>query len=196
VDKGYVIASIRQQLLAAGCLLQEDRAKATYVVEARAGAIGTDRSELMFGIPQMNIPGVVPGMPGGMIPEIPLAKRTDKRGVAKLAVVAYNRQSGQAVWQSGVNQALSSSKETWVFGAGPFQHGTVLDGTEVGGQVVQVPLTDEKPAQYTPRMLPATQAAAWAETPQLRPAPESSLAQKQATTMVDPATVPASGSSK
>src|SRR6266404_1993619 len=35
VDRGYVISSLRQQLLASGCVLQEERAKATYVVEAR-----------------------------------------------------------------------------------------------------------------------------------------------------------------
>src|SRR5205823_11750631 len=33
VDKGYVTSSLRQQLLASGCVLQEDRTKATYVIE-------------------------------------------------------------------------------------------------------------------------------------------------------------------
>src|SRR5262245_30346366 len=37
VDKGYIISSLRQHLLASGCLLQDDRARATYVVEARSG---------------------------------------------------------------------------------------------------------------------------------------------------------------
>src|ERR687883_40332 len=35
VDRGYLVSSLRQQLLASGCLLQDERAKATYVVEAR-----------------------------------------------------------------------------------------------------------------------------------------------------------------
>src|SRR5262245_35149140 len=30
VDKGYLVSSVRQVLLANGCLLQEDRTKATY----------------------------------------------------------------------------------------------------------------------------------------------------------------------
>src|SRR5687768_821373 len=34
VDKGYLVSSLRQHLLACGCLLMEDRAKATFVVEA------------------------------------------------------------------------------------------------------------------------------------------------------------------
>src|SRR5262245_36346895 len=41
VDQRYLVSSIRQHLLSSGALLQEERAKATYVVEARAGAVGT-----------------------------------------------------------------------------------------------------------------------------------------------------------
>ena len=42
VDRGYLVSSLRQQLLASGCTLQEERAKATYVVEARSGGLGTE----------------------------------------------------------------------------------------------------------------------------------------------------------
>src|SRR5262245_60162395 len=56
VDRGYLISSIRQVLLASGCLLQEDRNKATYVVELRSGGIGTDRHDILLGVPPMSIP--------------------------------------------------------------------------------------------------------------------------------------------
>src|SRR5262245_29920299 len=69
-DKGYLVGSLRQALLAHGALLQEERAKAAYVVEARAGGLGTDRFSLLVGVPQMNVPALVPGQPS-MIPEIP-----------------------------------------------------------------------------------------------------------------------------
>ncbi|MBV9123576.1 MAG: hypothetical protein JO112_09480 [Planctomycetes bacterium] len=164
-DKGYLIASLQQHLLASGCLLQEDKAKATYVVVARAGAVGTDRNELLFGVPQLNIPSVVPGQPAGLVPEIPLAKKTDKKGVAKVAVYAYNRVTGRPVWQSGVHQALSTAKDTWLLGAGPFQNGTVMDGTEKSGQQVQVPLVEEgeKENSGKPLLPSVTQAAYWQE---------------------------------
>jgi len=103
VDKGYVVSSLRQHLLASGCLLQEDRGKATYVVEARSGGVGTDHSSLLVGVPQMTVPALVPGQPS-QIPEIPLAKKNDQNGLAKIAVFAYNRQTGERVWQSGVIQ--------------------------------------------------------------------------------------------
>src|SRR5262245_54862580 len=37
VDKGYLVSLIRQQLLAHGALLQDERTRAVYVVEVRSG---------------------------------------------------------------------------------------------------------------------------------------------------------------
>ena len=116
VDRGYLISTLRQHLLASGCILQEDRAKATYVVEARSGGVGTDRHSVLLGVPQMTVPSVLPGQPT-QIPEIPFARKTDQNGVVKVAVFAYNRQTGQPVWQSGTVTALSSSRDIWLFGA-------------------------------------------------------------------------------
>ena len=47
----------------------------------------------------------------------PFSKKTDQKGVAKLAVFAYNRKTGRPVWQSGVVQSEGTSKDTWVAGA-------------------------------------------------------------------------------
>jgi hypothetical protein len=166
VDRGYVVSSLRQQLLAAGCLLQEDRTKATYVVEVRSGGIGTNRHALLIGVPQMNVPTLVPGQPS-QIPEIPLAKKTDQEGIAKIAVFAYNRKTGEPVWQSGVVQAMSSSKDTWLLGAGPFQNGTIRKSTAFAGEPLTVPFLGPKENQATAMVpvIPATQAAAWKESP-------------------------------
>ncbi len=142
-DKGYLISSLRQQLLACGCLLQEDRKKATFVVEARAGSVGTDRSDMLVGIPQMSIPSVLPGIPGAMIPEVALAKKSNRRAVAKVAVFAYNRISGDPVWQSGTMQAVSFERDRWLCGAGPFRRGSLHKGTEFDDQRYIVPLLDK-----------------------------------------------------
>ena len=100
VDKGYLISSIRQHLLAHGALLQEERENSLYVVEPRSGAIGTDKNSLLVGTPALSLPALVPGIPTS-IPEIALVKNTDQKGVAKIAVFAYNRVTGRALWQSG-----------------------------------------------------------------------------------------------
>src|SRR5262249_9023224 len=74
VDKGYLASTLRQHLLASGALLQDDRAKATFVVEARSGGVGTDNHQVLLGVPQMQVPLTVPGAPSS-IPEMPLAKK-------------------------------------------------------------------------------------------------------------------------
>jgi hypothetical protein len=139
VDRGYLISSLRQHLLACGCILQEDRSKAVYIVEARTGGVGTDRHSLLVGVPQMNVPTILPGQPS-FIPEIPLAKKTDQKGVAKLAVFAYNRLTGRPVWQSGVVLATSTAKDTWFLGIGPIMRGTIREGTEFAGAPLSLPL--------------------------------------------------------
>jgi len=42
VDKGYVISSIRQHMMASGVKIIDAKDKANYIVEARTGALGTD----------------------------------------------------------------------------------------------------------------------------------------------------------
>jgi hypothetical protein len=164
VDRGYLISSLRQHLLATGCRLQEERTKATYVVEIRSGGVGTDRHALLVGVPQMNVPTLVPGQPA-QIPEIPLAKKTDQQGIAKIAVFAYNRLTGQPVWQSGVVQAVSTSKDTWLLGAGPFQQGTIFKETQFAGQPLSFPhLTGKAESDSEVAAgVPVTEAASWTE---------------------------------
>jgi hypothetical protein len=163
VDKGYLISSLRQHLLACGALLQEERKKATIVVEARSGTIGTDRHSLLVGVPQMNMPVVVPGAPS-TIPEIPFAKRTDQNGVAKVSVFAYNRETGERVWQSGTQQARATAKDLWVLGAGPFQNGTIRKGNSSVGDLLPVnPFESDK--ELAPVAgVSVSQQAAWKAT--------------------------------
>jgi hypothetical protein len=173
VDRGYLISSLRQHLLASGCVLQEDRAKAAYVVEARSGGIGTDRHSLLVGIPQMNVPSIMPGQPTN-IPEIPFARKTDQNGVAKVAVFAYNRQTGLPVWQSGTVMSVSSARDIWLLGTGPFQNGSIRRGTEFAGQPLPplpLPSFGEKGDEYrpSPTVVSVTQPAVWSEP--ARPAP-------------------------
>jgi len=141
-DENYLVSSLRQHLLASGAVLREARTEADFVVEARSGGVGTDRSDLLFGVPSVAVPSV-PGMPVPMpstIPEIPFAKSTNQRAVAKIAVFAYNRKTGRPVLQSGVVPVTSTARNSWFFGAGPFQRGTVYEGTKFAGDQVSVPI--------------------------------------------------------
>ncbi len=157
-DSAYLISLLRQHMLAEGCLIMDRREDADYVVEVRAGAVGTDRREVVFGIPATSAGGAIPlpGVPTN-IPEMPLATKTEQRAVAKIAVFAYNRRSGRPVWQSGVTLVESKTKDVWLLGAGPFRRGTIHDGMEFAGQKIAIPLIapgknkkeDRKPGELT-----------------------------------------------
>ena len=164
VDKGYLVSSLRQSMMAHGCLLQEDRTKATYVIEVRAGAVGTDRHSLLVGVPQMTVPTFVPGQPS-QIPEIPLAKKTDEQGVAKIAVFAYNRVTGSRVWQSGMVEAGSDAKDLWVAGLGPFRKGSIVQGTELAGEDLALPHLGDRDAgdRRSLPVAPLNAAVTWPE---------------------------------
>ena len=142
VNSNYIISSIRQQLLAANCLIQENRQDADVVVEPRVGALGTDGHEVTYGIPQTNalstaasIFASAPLLPS--IPEVSVGRSNAQTGMAKIVVFAYDRETRQPIWQSGVSKAESTSKNTWLFGAGPFQRGSIYDGVRFAGEEIK-----------------------------------------------------------
>jgi len=142
-DSEYLVSTMRQHMLASGCILRDKKDDADYIVEVRTGAIGTDRHELLFGVPATELPSMLPltGVPRA-VPEMPFLKKTEQRGVARIAVFAYNSRTGRPVWQSGAIPVESTAKDLWVLGAGPFQRGTIYEGTKFAGDELNIPLID------------------------------------------------------
>ena len=127
-------------------LLRPKAEAAEWVVEARIGAYGTDEYNWLVGIQQTTIPTTLTGMPAGTIPEIPFIKKSDQRAMAKLALFAYDRSSGQIVWTSGTMLSTSSSKDVYVGGVGPIQSGSIWSKDKRVG--VNIPmLSDVEPAE-------------------------------------------------
>lgn len=173
-DNKYVVSTLRQHMLAEGCILMPDAASADFVVEVRSGAIGTDHHDVLIGIPAISVPSGMTGMPTG-IPEIPFAKSTAQKGIAKIACFAYNRETGQAVWQSGVFPVVSTAKDSWFLGTGPFQRGTIYDGTHFAGSRFMFMRKQKKAVVRTPDT-PLTAQATFPHRPALvrkRPPPSS-----------------------
>ncbi len=144
IDSDYVISSLRQQMLGASVLLVESREQADVVAEARLGALGMDGHSVTYGLPAStalstatSVFSNTPLLPP--IPEVSLAKHEEKLGAAKLAVFAYERETREPVWQSGIAKSSSSAKDTWVLGVGPWQRGTIYDGTRFAGQELEGP---------------------------------------------------------
>lgn len=145
VNADYIISSLRQQMTAASCLLQEKLEDSDYVVEVRVGALGSNDQEVNYGIPASSsltaassLITAVPAVPA--IPEISFAKRNDLLAAAKIAVFAYDRRTKQAVWQSGLSKGQSTARATWLLGAGPFESGPVFGQPQFAGEPIRVPL--------------------------------------------------------
>lgn len=142
-DKEYVISTLRQHILATGAIIKEKLEDAEYVLEVRAGAVGTNHHDALVGLPTTTLPATAfTGGVSGTIPEIALAKRVEQTAVVKIYLFAYNRVTGSPIWQSGAVSAESKAKNVWILGAGPFQRGNIYNGTEFLGDRLKIPLVD------------------------------------------------------
>lgn len=126
VDKAYVVASVRHRLLYHGATITTDAKEADIILEARSGGIGTDNSELFYGMPEIALPGVV------SIPEMKLVTRASQRGTAKLGLVAYDAKTHRILGQGGVSIAVANQNSLSVLGVGPFKSGTVTQELAAG----------------------------------------------------------------
>lgn len=117
VDKTFLIAEVRAAARQAGVLVVNERDEARYVVELRAGAVGTDRNEYLLGIPASQVP--IPG--GGPVatPEVPTYKSVTQTAACHVGYVAYAREDGRYHCASGPAYGYSDHKSVWVLGAGP-----------------------------------------------------------------------------
>lgn len=92
-DRPYAVAAVREQLARLGARLVPTRERADYVVELRAGALSIDQEATLVGLPRTDIPIPLAGPLG--LPELALFKKEERRGVAKIAAVAYGAEDGR-----------------------------------------------------------------------------------------------------
>lgn len=155
VDANYIVSGLRQQLLASGCFLQDNKDDADVIVEPRVGTLGGDRHDVVYGIPSSSGVGAAASaltqIPFPSIPELAVGRMDANAAVAKIAVFAYDRVSRQPIWQSGNSRARSTSRSTWLLGVGPFQRGSVYRGTIFAGENLQAPSSEQlanQPVQF------------------------------------------------
>ena len=133
-DGDYLKSLVRQQLAANGAFVKDDETLADYIVEVAPGAVGTNRYELMYGVPETTIPALGTMTTAMSIPEFALIKRTDQKAQVKLRMWAYNKTTGAIIWQSGIMTKSSQIRDRWIFGAGPFTTATYDNaGLRLGG---------------------------------------------------------------
>lgn len=123
VDKGYVIGSVRQRVLASGAFLVDKKEDSEITLEVCSGGVGTDSVDSYVGMPGIALPGPMPVS----LPEVRLYQKKSQFGTAKISVVAYASADGRLLHDGGNALARSDDNSWSVFGVGPFQDGSVRD---------------------------------------------------------------------
>jgi hypothetical protein len=127
VDKSYVVGSLRHRILATGAKLVDKEDDSTVVVEVRSGGIGTDSRDSFVGSPQIAVPFPIPLQ----LPEVRLIDTRTQLATAKVAIVAYDTKTRQAIGTGGTSLARSSDINRSVMGVGPFNSGSVREEVRV-----------------------------------------------------------------
>jgi hypothetical protein len=112
-DSKYVIGTVRDALSRAGALLEESLTNSDIVIEARSGALSTDSSDSLFGIPTVAVP--VPLAGSLQIPEIAFYLSHKQKSYAKIALLAFARQSRAHVYSSGPLDGKAFDKHSRIF---------------------------------------------------------------------------------
>ncbi len=98
-DSKYVLGAIRDALSRSGALLVGAATNSDIIVEARSGGLSIDSSSSLVGIPNLPVP--IPFAGTLQIPELALYKSSRQNSIAKLALLAYSRESGEHYFSSG-----------------------------------------------------------------------------------------------
>jgi hypothetical protein len=158
----YVTSSLRQQLLAYNCQLQDKADDAEIVVEARLGALGADSNEQTYGLPTGVVLNTAASSltPGGsslpQLPDLSLGRRNHQLGAARLGVFAYDRITREPVWQAGVTTGNSKANDLWVLGIGQFQNGRIYDQVQSSTPSPILPEAKRTPSGLTNFSQPQT----------------------------------------
>jgi hypothetical protein len=98
-DSKYAIGTIRDALSRAGALLEDNVTNSEIIMEARSGALSTDDATYLFGIPNIGVP--VPLAGAVQTPELAFYKSDKQHSTAKIALLAFARESRSHVYSSG-----------------------------------------------------------------------------------------------
>jgi hypothetical protein len=124
VDKNYVLLSLKARLLKNDNVLVDKAEDADVILEIASGGVGTDRTDLFLGTPDINL-----GMMGA-VPKTSFYERKRAMGTAKLILVATDNKSKQPVINEGFALARSDHQHWSMLGVGPVTSGQVVKELE------------------------------------------------------------------
>ena len=150
LDQNYVTSTLRQHMLASGCIIKDKAEDSDFVVEVRAGSLGTNRNDVLLGVPATQSAQRRPAADRGGGDSGNRALETNQpAGGVQDGGVRLRPHDGRPVWQSGNRKVASSAKDTWLLGTGPFQRGNIYDGTSFAGEKIKSPLVRQEKGKET-----------------------------------------------
>lgn len=144
-DKSYAISAFRDRVLESGANLVGQATDAQVIVEIRSGALSTDGSKTIVGIPSFDVP--IPLAGDLSVPELSLASRKQRLGVAKVAYTAYWRESGALADRTEPVLGVAGYRD-WEFIGFGWRSGDTLITAEVPDQLPKEP---DEPGEEEPR---------------------------------------------
>ncbi len=150
VDKNYVMLTTRSKLLENRCTLMDKAEDADIVMEIASGGVGTDRTEMVVGTPEIPL-GLM-----GSVPKVNFYERKKAMGTAKLAIIATDSKTKQPVINSGFALARSDHQHWSVMGSGPVLSGSVAnqlrEHTGTSESLMYLPSTPPNPPNHPNQM--------------------------------------------
>lgn len=129
VDKGYVLGSLRHQVLRVGAVLAATADDADVVMEIRSGGVGTDTTDAFIGIPEITLPGMV------TLPEVRFTERKTQYAYSKLGLVLFDAKTKAVLGDGGLSMAQADDSNWFVLGMGPVRDGSLKNDVAIARRV-------------------------------------------------------------
>lgn len=123
-DVSFLLGEMRARVLTSGARIMNKREDADVILEVRSPGLGIDRIEFLLGLPGFTLSATAAGVPV-TTPELAIIKRTTQLGFTGVAFVAYWRDSGELLYQSGPFIGRTNRDDWWFFGLGPRTTGNI-----------------------------------------------------------------------
>jgi hypothetical protein len=134
-ERAFLVGELRARLLKVGARLANTRNDADVILELRTGALAINRIDFLLGIPALAVAGTNSNTLNSLAvatPDLSIFKNTKQDGYGSIAIVAYWRNTGDVLVNSGPFTSHSFRYDYFLFGVALQPVGDIPP-TQIGG---------------------------------------------------------------
>lgn len=134
-ENAFLIGELRARLLKVGARLAQSRDQSDVILEVRTGALAINRIDFLLGVPALALGGVTSASVQNLAvatPDLAIYKSTKQDGFGSVAVVAYWRNTGEVLVNSGPFIGHTNRYDYFIFGYALQPVGDIPP-TQIGG---------------------------------------------------------------